>query len=566
NLTESIQEWMFKAVKEKIKDTFDLAVIFQIAAMSSERLPFPNSLLPLSNGEYPLSYLLEGYKAKVPALGLMSLREGDSKYWGLAHDLLGRFLINALFFDRMLREDLGYIDAKDSEHLRFLILQKIAKKPELGEMGLRKIGEDFATVVFKIDQERGRAGFASYWKAVLETLDSMAPSLKRNSRVFLHHTAISRRRVAILDEVVYEVTDKDREEVLNQAIEDINFALYSIPYTPGSESNLNLYNSLARAYFDLAQVVGKDPTRMEMAQKLRRLGNEATHRAFEENPTNSYVLETYVKNLLINAKTFPEMAVELCVKTLGTVFAAISSNEDRYRLPALAGLANEALKMLFEQVGGKTTGKEPTTAVEILVETWIALTQNVEGVSRTDFSAIPIENRRMALEILNKPAGRGNIEVLRLSYQIVCATFPLDFTKQLQLLEELEKSEIRLSPQLKLEYALLLYQNKRAVEGEKVFSFLRNLWRENDYFVHIPSRLRWLWEESGENPKKVSVIMYQDSGYRAFAKVPEFGNRVIPFRPEEFGLRNARPGARFTCHVSFGHNGPFLRPTTSRPR
>ena len=30
-------------------------------------------------------------------------------------------------------------------------------------------------------------------------------------------------------------------------------------------------------------------------------------------------------------------------------------------------------------------------------------------------------------------------------------------------------------------------------------------------------------------------------------------------------MRDYRAGARFASHVSFGHNGPFLRPVTAGP-
>jgi hypothetical protein len=69
----------------------------------------------------------------------------------------------------------------------------------------------------------------------------MPRSLRDTSRLFRHHCAISRRRSARLDEKFYGVTLPERLTLLNRAVDDIKYALEFIEYTPGSESNLNLY-------------------------------------------------------------------------------------------------------------------------------------------------------------------------------------------------------------------------------------------------------------------------------------------------------------------------------------
>ena len=73
--------------------------------------------------------------------------------------------------------------------------------------------------------------------------------------MFRHHTAISRRRIAWLDEAAYGVSDTDRVALLERAVEDINYALHTIEGMPGTEPDVNLYNSLANAYFDLLEFV-----------------------------------------------------------------------------------------------------------------------------------------------------------------------------------------------------------------------------------------------------------------------------------------------------------------------
>jgi hypothetical protein len=156
---------------------------------------------------------------------------------------------------------------------------------------------------------------------------------------------------------------------------------------------------------------------------------------------------------------------------------------------------------------------------------------------------------------------RGNIQVIKLRYNLLCVTDPFEFRQQLELVEQLQATKP--TPQLRLEYAVLLFQDGRAKEGDKEFRVLRQLWRESEPFVEVPERLRWLRGPDGKTLKAVKAVVISDYGSRAMARVQELGAALIPFRPEEHGLRNPRVGTGFTCHVSFGHNGPFLRPVTA---
>ena len=75
------------------------------------------------------------------------------------------------------------------------------------------------------------------------------------------------------------------------------------------------------------------------------------------------------------------------------------------------------------------------------------------------------------------------MQVIRLSYDLTCVNNPYAFKQQLEFVEQLQATDYRMTPQLRLEYAILLYQNSRPLEGDKVFRFLRNLWRESEHSV-----------------------------------------------------------------------------------
>lgn len=565
DLSESIQEWMYRSFKENADDQLIKEAILEIAALSSERLPLSEALLPMSKGRWPVSYLLEDRRSNLAALGLVRISTNGEKYWALVHDILGRFLINALFYDFPMRAELGFADAKDPEHLRFLLLRKISEKTVLKEHAYRSIGEDFATSIFKIDPDHGRGSFALFWREVLTVLESMPTSLRDTSRVFRHHTAISRRRIAKLDEKVYGVKNEDKIRLLEAAIDDINYSLNYIEYTSGSESNLNLFNSLANAYIDLAQAEADRGAPRGRITELRQLANDATRKAYEESPTNSHVIETYVKNLLENARNSSESAIERCLEALSILFSASAANELAYRKAQLGNLAEQALEILFKQTPVLAQDIEPVSAIDVLVNAWKILAEGIDYLSGIELSDVPDIYRTQALEALSHPVGRGNMLILRLSYDLICFGSPYAFKQQLEFVEQLQATDYRMTPQLRLEYAILLFQNNRADEGNKIFNLLRKLWQESEHFVHVPDRLRWLRAEDGKEMRTVRAITGSDQGQgiRGMARVQEFGNALVPFRPEEFSIRDQKPGARFACHVSFGHKGPFLRPVTA---
>ena len=569
DITDSIQERIHDAFLEYGGTDAKQQAILEIAALSTERLSINEGLLPYSDNEWPLSHRLEDSRKNLSPLGLTNVNADGERYWGLAHDILGRLLINSVYHDFQTRERLGYMNATDAEHLRFLILKRIATRPEISENRYRRLAEQFATKIFKIDPDRGARAFAHIWREVLSALDDMPRLLHDTSRVFRHHTAISRRRISTLCEQVamHNVTVGEKINLLERAIKDIDFAINEIERTSGDEPDMNLYNSLANAYLNLADAVASHTGDKERITELRQRASEATHQAYRENPTNPWVVETHIKNLLSIARSEPDRAVEASLDALLAMYDVLRTPDLNLRAVQLARLGEDALTILFSNTASSSTSKEPESALDVLVATWNILT-GAEMINLDDrLAEIPQDLANKALTILEHPAGNGDVHVLKLRYEILSSARPLKFYDRLQLVENMQLSGPLLSPQLRLEYALLLYQSDRANDGGQEFHRLRELWRETEHFVHVPAPLNWLREGETEALRIVKAQMNSDQGYRYQARVLEFGrNALVPFRPEEFGLRQMPPGSPFHAHVSFGHNGPFLRPTNAGPR
>lgn len=562
DFSESIQQWIYKTFKEQSDDRTVQEAILQIAAMSSERLPLSQSLLPKTKNRWPVWQILEDRSENLSRLGLIIINAQGDRHWALVHDILGRLLINALFYDYPEREALGFSEARDPEQFRFLILQKISKNSLLGERAYRSIGETFATEIFKIDPDHGKSSFAALWPDVLETLDKMPQPLRDTSRVFRHHTAISRRRISKLESMAYYIKDPERIDLLERAIKDIKYALTEIPYSTGSELDLYLLNSLAHAYLDLATVKARVGASDTQISELKALANETARRAYRESPNNSFVIETYIQNLLQSAKDTPTMALQNCIEALGVLYSVLTN--ENYRTSQLGRLVNHALEILFQQDPKDILAGEPKNAIDVLVQAWLVLAEDRNQQSDWSLSDVPISKQIKALSVLENSAGQGDLQILHLKYDLLCNCRQHAFKEQIEILDTLLHSERWTPPQIQLEYGILLFQTGRANEGEKIFRSLRRVWRETEHFVRVPERLVWLRAPDGKTLQIVRATVSSQRDTRPYAIVREFVNARVPFRPEEHGLTAPRPGFGFSCHVSFTINGPFLRPLSAK--
>lgn len=562
DLTESIQTWIYSRFKKGC-ETEDLRqAVLEVAALSAERIPLPEALLRRSDGAWPMSVLLEDARTDLAALGLVRIDGHGSRHWALVHDVLGRYLLNAFFYDHEARTALGFEAAMTAEHLRLLILGQVARKVELGERHFRPLGEDFATTFLKIDPDHGYGSFTPFWREVLDILNQMPSPLRDASRVFRHHTAISRRRIAKMG-VSAGVDSDEKVQLLTQATADLRYAMEFIDYTEDSESDLNLLNSLANAYFDLAsaQLEAGEPD--GVADEARQAGYEAAGRAYALSPSNPFVLETHVKSLLEQAGERRGDPSALCVEALNVLFAASDSKEVQYRRDQLAKMADAALELLLSQRTSVPRLSTRSGPIDVLVDAWIELASSFDDRSFFELDALSEGALDRAMEILGDPVGAGNVQVIRLTFDLLVRRAPFAFDRQLSLLEQLDVAGYRLPAQLQLERAILFYQVGRAAEGDREFRRLRSVWRRSEQYVYVQERLRWLLTPDHTARRVVDVVSASGYGARADAKVRDFGNALTPYRPEEHGLRDPKPGARFKTLVSFGINGPFLRPMSA---
>jgi hypothetical protein len=561
DMNVTLQGWLYARFTEGVLDKTCRRAIVDIAAMSSVRKRLPEALLPHST-DFPTRDKLGDLQSVIGALGATRERDGTINHWAMIHAELGRYLLIELFHDSAAAEAMGLSGMQDPDSLRLEVLAKIAADPRIAHPDLRPLAEAFATSVFKIDPGQGHSQFAQEWRAALSALDAMPETVRLTSRSFLHHSAVSRRRIA-KDEGLFPLDVDERATLLTRAAADIERAL-TIEAEPGGETDLNLLNSLAHAYHDLAAVEEARGAAPNFVASLRIKAHRATGRAYALNPDNSFVIELYARDRIEGAEADPDGAASVALEVLGIVYGAMAREAAGARRNALSALADRAFELMIRTMGD-LSDTEPRDAGEAIAKAIAALTRNVDprkGMTLEDF---PRDNRIASAERLGHEILRNNPQAVRLRYVLTRLDQPKDLAFQLELLQALDGTNTVLTPQLRLELAILEHQNGRHHEASRRFLGLRRLWREGAHFVEVPSHLQWLVDPATGQRREVRARIASGSdGARGFANVQELGGERIPYRPGEVDDRVFRLGAMISGRVSFGHNGPLLRPLTAR--
>ncbi|MBD9653158.1 hypothetical protein IB267_32870 [Ensifer sp. ENS09] len=561
NLGETVQSRVYKQFQNLVADQAVKTSILRIAAFSTVRIPLPDALLA-QTADWPTSDKLEDVRRDAGALGLVRVASELDRFWAMAHDLLGRYLLTALFYDTAARESYGLESAKNPEHVRFLLLRQISALPILKLASLRDVADSFAVSIFKIDPDHGHGSLAAFWPEVLEALDEMHRSIRTTSRTFLHHCSISRRRIAS-DRLMFAMSDGERVDLLQRAVDDLQAAL-ELEAHGGGETDLGLYNSLAHALHDLAEAQGKAGLSASTIENTRAQANEATQRAYSANPDNSFTVETYARSLLMEGQADRSLALVKALEVLALAYSLLERPGFEPRKAAHMRLAEKAFELLLSSKGEATVDPDSETgAIAIAVA---ALVHGIGLLQGIELEMIPKDNRIKAAELLAAAPIAGNVQAVKLRYLLTVLDRPLDFDLQLELLQSLQGSGPAFTPQLELDLAVLMFQQNRAFEGDRAFRKLRMLWRRGEHYVEVPPRLHWLLDVTRQDRRQVRARVAPGTEGRAYARVVDFQNIEVPFRPGEYSIDQRRPGAMLSGYISFGHNGPLLRPLTAPRR
>ena len=563
NIGESIQQWLFRQFAALEVSNELRLLILEIAALTVERHPFPEVLMPaVGDMVRPHSVALEDVRVNAPALGLVREKAGATRRWALAHTQLGRYIINSTYFDRAFSEKLGLLGATNPTHLRLLLLRRIVVRAELARDDLRDLAVDFAIRIFKLDPGH-TAEFFPLWRDVFVALNDVHSAVRNTSRTFLHHIAISCRRVAT-SEATFDATLEERESLLRSAVRHLEFAL-RLPRVQDEESDINLLNSLARAYQNLADARRSAGASDEEIADLRRKATEATFRAQREDPLNPYVLETTAQNLLQAAQGDPKAHVRDTVLAISYISEALIRDRLAARSVQLARLFVRAVSLL-RGTDTKSVLQEMQRkgdSMGFVAEAWLLLGESVaeEGLRGT----LSPRGAMEALQILDRaPKENEHWLALKLRYDLVSIVRRTGYEEQLRILEELEGTAFPMSLQYQVERAVLLHQVGRHVDAIRRFKALRSELRERDAYVEVPARMRWLLKPGSDERMVCDARVHEATGLKYRARVTNLSGAVVPFTPQEFGQKGMTVGQHLKVTINFGAMGPFAKPPTTR--
>ncbi len=563
DLGESIRKWLFSHFKNATYRNQPLGgavrrAVLLIASLAVEREVLPEPLLPSSPpDEDPLTAQLEEIARLAPALSLTSRQSDRGRSWLISHVPIARHLLSALADDPEQLAELGFAPRINATALRLEVLATLAASKRLGDRRFYEFGTKFAVSIFKLDRG-GNQEYARYWRDVLNALFMMPDVFWDGSRLFLHHAAISRRRVATDNALFPDKKPPETLKLLEGAIEDLEFAL-TLPPGDDKETDLNLLNSLARAYQDLADFLEPDPTAAERVKALREKELDTLERAESLNPSNSHLLETSARSLIARAKRFPADRLRNACLALQRIYLAHSLDTARDRRLPLEDLTAQAYRLLealeSSQLESLRTSNPSLAAV---VQAWLLL--RGKGDSVDAMTKPPTERLDQAVALLESvPAASRDWPVNRLLYELISARRQFAFEDQLRVLEMLEGTPA-MQVQLQLERAILLHQVGNHEGAEREFRDIRHKLKDLDIYITVPKRLAW-YRAGGSDEITMcdGKVVPSQFWTRHAMRVTQLGHSIVGFEPLDFGQTSITPGTLLKCRIGFNIRGAYAK-------
>jgi hypothetical protein len=199
--------------------------------------------------------------------------------------------------------------------------------------------------------------------------------------------------------------------------------------------------------------------------------------------------------------------------------------------------------------------------IGIVAAAWLELGHGIEPGEPLQLGAIDPAIIDRTLLILDEiPAGKQTVMDLRLLYDLVAVRDPYNFSRQLELIEAIVQESSRSDFQTRLEYAILLFQTGRGKVGRPVYDDLRRDLRQANAFVTVPDRLRFFCKQGSNEPQTCNAVVVDDLDTKSWAAVQDLQGEKVPFVPREFDRTRMPVRQRFQCYITFGPNGPFIKP------
>jgi hypothetical protein len=259
----------------------------------------------------------------------------------------------------------------------------------------------------------------------------------------------------------------------------------------------------------------------------------------------------------------PATATRLSCEALAYIRQALALESGGIRQTRLHNMLTRSFRLLSgehvsSQIQIMRSRKE---AIGIVAAAWLELRAGLNPGEPLRLDSIDINIIDRTLLILDEiPAGKQTIMDLRLLYDLVAVRDPYDFIRQHDLIDAIVQESPRTDYQTRLEYAILLFQTGRVSVGKQLYDDLRIDLRRSDSFVTVPDRLRFFCKQGSNDPQICTAVVVDSGDTRSWAAVQDLKRERVPFVPREFDVPRMAVGQRFQCYITFGPNGPFIKP------
>lgn len=556
----SFRQWFARTLVGVVgEDPRLMAALLEVAVLGKYRLAMPSVLLDSD----VLRDVAGIYGDPANPLGLRDVRSAAVTGVVFSHPLLAEELLRIA---RNRSDCLRAIEMSTCMSLLDLelhLFERLFRREAIGRRECIPTVEELVTSALRVDERDAPRNF-EVRDRIVSLLERAPDPLWDGSQVFNHHLAKARRHLAMKpphgDSSWVEGRIREQLQLAENHLLD---ALTSV--TPSDEDRreppLNLYVSLALTYNARARRES-EWGHADVALNYETKAAEAFRKAQSIDGDNTYVLENYARFMIHRAEQLGagEERTRLLVDAITLL--------EQERLVDLAASREspilEELSRAFEHLasgdGARMLRHLADSGSEAAHVALAKLAMRSDDESDPDDSVLA-----EAEQILNLvPAAARTWRSMLALYRIVAARRPYALLERHELLEELAGTEFAWPLQLRLERAILAHQLGKHLEGQKLFSTLRDDLSSRGSPLFVSAELRFLADatEDYRKPLVTSLIVENTSSVgRNLWGIPDgWGTIRVPFRPYMFNRDVFRQGTEISCMIQFTNFGPQAIP------
>lgn len=556
----SFRQWFARQLLGVVgNDSLLMAALLEVAVLGKYRLAMPRVLLD----SRVTSAVTAICSDSANPLGLREVRTAPAQGVVFSHPLIAEELL------RIARDSPDSLQAIEMRtcmsllDLELHLFERLFRREAIGHRECIPMVEEVVTSALRVDERDAPRNFEARDR-IVSLLETAPDPLWDASQVFNHHLAKARRHVAMKPPHGDASWAEPRiREQLQLAENHLLDALTII--TPldedRRESPLNLYVSLALTFNARARRES-EWGHADIAQQYDTKAAEAFSKAQSIDGDNTYVLENYARFLIHRAEQLDagEERTRLLVDAITLLEQERLVDQAASRESPILEVLGRAFEDLQAGDGARLLQELAASGSETAHVALAKLAMRSDDGRRPDEAAL-VEGEGILTRV---PAAARTWRTIVALYRIVAALRSHALAERHELLEELAATEFAWPLQLRLERAILAHQLGKHMEGQRLFTAIRDDLPSRGSPLFVPPELRFLADaaEAYERPLVTALIVEDTSAVgRNLWGIPDgWGTIRVPFRPYMFNRDVFRRGTEISCMIQFTNFGPQAVP------